>query len=213
MMLYHAHCTATVGDVLTVVDVEQPTHGKVVTDAAGNMQYVPNQDYFGNDVIRFKVSDGTVTVDGVLELTVTAVNDAPVVSHASYTTAEDTAIVIDPRSHSSDVDNAISDLRYSVTQQPKHGTLTTQADGTWLYTPALNYYGTDSFAFIANDGALNSTAATVSLNITPINDAPTYTSTPVGNYAGQSLYNDAVFRVPPPEKGWWGWSHHTHINS
>ena len=44
---------------------------------------------------------------------------------------------------------------------PAHGTLTLNADGSFTYTPAANYNGTDSFTYKANDGSADSNAATV----------------------------------------------------
>src|SRR5262249_58953539 len=55
---------------------------------------------------------------------------------------------------------------------PSHGTLTLDPDGSFTYTPAANYNGSDSFTYKANDGALNSNLATVNLTVTPVNDAP-----------------------------------------
>jgi len=43
---------------------------------------------------------------------------------------------------------------------------------TITYTPAANYNGPDSFTFKANDGALYSNIATVSITVQPVNDAP-----------------------------------------
>ena len=40
------------------------------------------------------------------------------------------------------------------------------------YTPNLNYNGSDSFTFVANDGTVNSVLATVSIIVTPVNDIP-----------------------------------------
>ena len=40
------------------------------------------------------------------------------------------------------------------------------------YTPAANYNGPDSFTFKANDGTVDSAVATVSVTVTPVNDAP-----------------------------------------
>src|SRR5437867_4412667 len=56
---------------------------------------------------------------------------------------------------------------------PAHGTLSLNNDGSFTYTPALNYNGPDSFTYKANDGQVDSpTNATVSITVTPVNDAP-----------------------------------------
>ena len=47
-----------------------------------------------------------------------------------------------------------------------HGTLTLNANGSFLYTPTTAYTGPDSFTYHANDGALNSNVVTVSLTVT-----------------------------------------------
>src|SRR5581483_3643538 len=58
---------------------------------------------------------------------------------------------------------------------PAHGTLALNADGSFTYTPAANYYGTDRFTYKASDGPFQSGAATVTLNVlqppTATNDA------------------------------------------
>lgn len=59
---------------------------------------------------------------------------------------------------------------------PSHAaSFSLNSDGSFSYTPAANYNGSDSFVFQVSDGALLSTPATVSLSITPVNDAPTTT--------------------------------------
>ena len=55
-------------------------------------------------------------------------------------------------------------LGYVILTQPAHGTLTGTAPNL-TYTPAANYNGSDSFTFLVNNGASNSTPATVSLSI------------------------------------------------
>jgi len=46
---------------------------------------------------------------------------------------------------------------------PNHGTLTLNADGSFEYTPAAGYTGTDSFQYVASDGSLNSSPASVTI--------------------------------------------------
>ena len=53
-----------------------------------------------------------------------------------------------------------------------HGTLVLNPDGSFVYTPAAGYSGGDSFSYRASDGTLTSNLATVSITVTPVNDAP-----------------------------------------
>ena len=62
-------------------------------------------------------------------------------------------------------------LTYSVVTQPGHGSLSGTAPNL-TYTPAANYNGADSFTFKVNDGSVDSAPATVSITVTPVNDAP-----------------------------------------
>jgi len=55
---------------------------------------------------------------------------------------------------------------------PSHGALTLNANGSFTYTPAANFNGSDSFTYKANDGQADSNVATVALTINPVNDAP-----------------------------------------
>ena len=71
----------------------------------------------------------------------------------------------------SDVDS--SALTAVLVQGPAHGAFSLNADGTFSYTPDANFSGTDSFTYKANDGLTDSNVATVTLNVTPVNDAPT----------------------------------------
>jgi hypothetical protein len=54
---------------------------------------------------------------------------------------------------------------------PAHGTLSGTAPNL-TYTPDSNFNGSDSFTFKANDGHADSNVATVSITVTPVQDAP-----------------------------------------
>src|SRR5439155_897638 len=70
----------------------------------------------------------------------------------------------------SDVDgDALSAVLVS---NPTHGTLTLNGDGSFTYMPALNFNGIDSFTYKASDGQAQSGVATVTITVTPVNDAP-----------------------------------------
>jgi hypothetical protein len=56
---------------------------------------------------------------------------------------------------------------------PTNGTLTLNSDGSFTYTPNLNFFGTDSFTYVANDGTSDSdVAATVTITVNPVVDPP-----------------------------------------
>ena len=59
---------------------------------------------------------------------------------------------------------------------PTHAaSFTLNADGTFNYAPVANYAGGDLFTYRANDGGSNSSTATVTLTISPVNDSPANT--------------------------------------
>ena len=55
---------------------------------------------------------------------------------------------------------------------PQHGTVIVNPDGTFTYTPSLNYYGTDSFTYTIADNAGGTSTATVSIQVDAVNDPP-----------------------------------------
>ena len=63
---------------------------------------------------------------------------------------------------------------------PAHGTLTLNADGSFIYTARDNYNGSDSFTYKANDGNADTNVSTVSLTISAVNDAPVADAGPDG---------------------------------
>lgn len=72
---------------------------------------------------------------------------------------------------------------------PAHGSLALSADGSFIYTPDLNWYGTDSFTYKASDGLLDSNETTVTITVDTINDAP------IANAASVSVDEDAFLEI------------------
>ncbi|HEY3281768.1 MAG TPA: Ig-like domain-containing protein, partial [Armatimonadota bacterium] len=158
------------GDPLTYSLASQPAHG-TLNGTAPSLTYTPAPNYNGPDGFTFTVSDGVATsAPATVSITVTPVNDPPVATPQSVTTAEDTPKAL--TLSGTDVDG--DPLSYAVTSQPAHGTLSGTAPNL-TYTPSANYNGPDSFSFSASDGSATSSPATVSLTITPVNDPPVLT--------------------------------------
>jgi len=161
------------------VIVNAPSHGQVTINPSnpdlgqlGSFSYTPDKDWYGEDTFTYKLSDSRVDSNlATVTLTVTPVNDAPVVADSAVTLAEDATVTIDLLSLAVDVDSRT--LASVIVSDPAHGSLGRNTDGNWVYTPDGNYNGTDSFTYKVNDGELDSNLATVTLDITPVNDAPT----------------------------------------
>lgn len=69
------------------------------------------------------------------------------------------------------------DLRFLLFKSPQHGHVEIdEVSGAFSYSPARDYYGTDSFQFRAWDGANYSSPAMVEIAVRPINDPPVATT-------------------------------------
>ncbi|MEQ1850830.1 MAG: DUF4347 domain-containing protein, partial [Chthoniobacteraceae bacterium] len=77
----------------------------------------------------------------------------------------------------SDNDSRPVAVNTSVITGPSNGTLTIHADGSFTYTPNLNFNGIDTFTYRASDGALDSAVATATITVNAQNDAPVVTTT------------------------------------
>src|SRR5262245_12175979 len=168
---FNGNATATDvdGDTLAFSLVAGPAPSPRKPDPNGSFTYTPFANYNGPDSFTFKANDGTVDSNtATFNLTVRAVNDAPVANAGSTSTNEDTALA--GSVSATDVDG--DTLTYSLVAGPAHGTLTLTANGSFTYTPAANYNGSDSFTFRANDGQADSNVATESITVIPVNDAP-----------------------------------------
>ena len=152
------------GDILTAEQVSQMTFTPVNTESDQSVQvsYLPiYEDYVAESTtmtiaIRGKEDKAPVAEDMALE---------------TYKNLENTGKlkVSDPEGQN---------LTFTVTRQPKRGTVTIAEDGTFTYTPKKNKVGVDSFTYTATDPAGKvSREATVTITILKPTDATQYTDT------------------------------------
>src|SRR5213075_2155885 len=152
-----------------------PSHGTLTLNSDGSLVYMPALNFNGIDSFTYRASDGQAQSGiATVTITVTPINDAPVAANDdSYTTPEDTQLTVAAPgvlANDSDVDgDALSAI---LATGPIHGTVALNGDGSLVYMPALNFNGIDSFTYRASDGQAQSGIATVTITVTPINDAP-----------------------------------------
>lgn len=156
-------------NTLTAVLDTPPSHGTVTLNTNGGFTYTPATGYTGGDSFNYHANDGSLDSDIVtVSIIVNAVNTAPVATGESYSTAQDTPLVISaPGVLANDIDAQNNALAAVVDSVPAHGNLTLNSDGGFTYTPAAGYSGADSFTYRANDGSLDSNTVTASISIVP----------------------------------------------
>ncbi len=161
------------GDVLRTVLVDAPTNGLVLLLPTGSIAYQPNTNYNGIDTFTYRAYDGSLTSSlATVTITILPANDAPVAVNDAYSVLEDTTLTISsPGVLANDID-VESPLVSVLVSNVSHGTLSLSNNGAFVYTPSLNYTGIDAFVYLATDGVLTSGVATVTITVTPVNDAP-----------------------------------------
>ncbi|OTG91203.1 Ig-like domain-containing protein, partial [Acinetobacter sp. ANC 3832] len=146
----------------------QPKNG-TLTQVDGKWVYTPNANYFGKDNFIVEVSDGKGgTIKVMVPVEVNSINDLPVGHDSSITVLEDRSYKGNVTA--SDVDS--NRLTFSAGTAPKHGTVTVNADGTYVYKPSENYSGADEFTITVTDEQDGSSSIKVTVNVLEVNDAP-----------------------------------------
>lgn len=145
-------------------------HG-TVTLSGSTATYKPNvaADYVGTDTFRFTISDSTegLAGDHTGTITVTLTNTAPVAQTDSYRASQSTTLAV-PASGvlANDTDTDGDKLSALLVTSPAHAaSFALRTDGSFTYTPAAGYFGTDSFTYNASDGHASSNTATVNLAV------------------------------------------------
>jgi len=152
------------GDSLSFSVVAAPQLGSL-SGTAPNLTYLPFNSATGTDTFTYKVNDGqddsavaTVTVE-VLDQVIP--NTAPQALGQVLSTTAGTSLNIELTGSDAEQDA----LTYNVASQPSGGVLSGTAPNL-IYTPEIGFTGVDSFTFSVFDGALQSGAVSVTIDVT-----------------------------------------------
>ena len=157
---YNLSATDSDGDPVTFKLIGQAASGLVEVAEDGVVSYMPQQDFFGSDSFSFGVSDGIETGEsGKCEITVNAVNDAPIADGLSISVTEPSGV--SATFLGSDIDSA--DLSFEIVAQPLLGvvSMTDSTTGAFVYSPNSTENGSDSFTYRVSDGEKQSEVGTV----------------------------------------------------
>jgi len=159
---------------LSATLVSGTSNGVLVLNPDGSFSYTPNVNFSGTDSFTYLADNGSATSNLVtVTIAVTAVNDVPVASNDSYVILEDNSLVVDaPGVLANDNDLDGNPLTAVLVSTTTNGLLNFNSDGSFSYTPNPNFNGTDTFTYLANDGASDGNVAMVTLTVTALNDIP-----------------------------------------
>ncbi|MCR9337377.1 tandem-95 repeat protein, partial [Vibrio alginolyticus] len=159
------------GDKLSIESASAPETQGTVEIVDGKLVFTPAENFHGDAEITYTVTDGALTDQATVNVTVNAVNDTPVVesSIADQTLAEDfTPYSIDLNTAFSDVDNVDGDLTFSVS-----GNSNIQVaivNGIATFTPTADWNGSETLTFTATDPSGESVSQTVNFTVAPVAD-------------------------------------------
>ena len=168
-----------VGEPLMITGVTTASAGGSVTVVAGtSIRYQPAANFFGSETFAYTINDGTPGSDATATVTVTVspTNDVPVANDDTFTASEDSsAVSLDVLANDSTAPDVGETLTITgVTTGSAGGSITVVAGTSINYQPAANFFGSETFTYTINDGTPGSDAtATVTINVTPVNDLPT----------------------------------------
>ncbi|MFZ3070127.1 MAG: ExeM/NucH family extracellular endonuclease [Anaerolineaceae bacterium] len=162
-------------DPLIVTLVSGVTNGNLdFSTVDGSFNYTPNANFQGVDEFTYQVSNMVESDVAIVTINVNSVNDAPMAVADTYQTLEDIALTVSVDlgvlANDSDVDG--DPLAAVLVTDVTNGVLTLNTDGSFSYTPNVNFNGVDGFTYEAYDGSSYSEVAPVVINVTQVNDAP-----------------------------------------
>jgi hypothetical protein len=163
--------SGTINEVEKTIDLTVP-HGTDVTALVPTVVHTgvsvsPDSgaaQNFTNPVVFTITAEDNSTVQYTVDVSVE--NNAPIANADTYSTNENEELsIISPGVLVNDVDNDNDELTAVLVDGPTNGTMTLESNGSFLYTPNTDFYGTDSFTYKAIDGQEDSNVAPVSITV------------------------------------------------
>ena len=190
------------GDSLTATGLAiSAGNGGLVDNGDGTWTYTPAADDDSSVSFTYTITDGTDTVGGSASLDITPVNDAPTTGPVTLAAiGEDSGGRLITQAELLANANDIEGDSLTATGlaiSAGNGGLVDNGDGTWTYTPAADDDSSVSFTYTITDGT-DTVGGSASLDITPVNDAPTtgpVTLAAIGEDSGGRLITQAELLV------------------
>ncbi|HIF5685106.1 tandem-95 repeat protein [Vibrio parahaemolyticus] len=177
------------GDVLSIQSASVPSEQGSVGIVDGKLVFTPAENFNGEATITYIVTDGDLTDEANVTVTVTPVNDSPVAVDDTVSTQEDTVVTIDVLPNDSDVDG--DKLSIQSASVPEAQGKVEIVEGKLVFTPAENFNGDAEITYTVTDGQLTDEAK-VTVTVNPVNDAPIIKVDAVESITEDAVNTDTV---------------------
>ncbi|WP_274057171.1 tandem-95 repeat protein [Vibrio parahaemolyticus] len=177
------------GDALSIQSASVPKEQGKVEVVDGKLVFTPAENFNGEATISYIVTDGDLTDEAKVSVTVTPVNDSPVAVDDTTSIQEDTAVTIDVLTNDTDVDG--DKLSIESASVPKEQGTVEVVDGKLVFTPAENFNGDAEITYTVTDGELTDEAK-VTVTVNPVNDAPIIKVEAVESITEDTVSTDTV---------------------
>ncbi|MEK2025564.1 tandem-95 repeat protein, partial [Vibrio parahaemolyticus] len=177
------------GDVLSIQSASVPSEQGSVDIVDGKLVFTPAENFNGEATITYIVTDGDLTDEAKVTVTVTPVNDSPVAVDDTVSTQEDTVVTIDVLPNDSDVDG--DKLSIQSASVPEAQGKVEIVEGKLVFTPAENFNGDAEITYTVTDGQLTDEAK-VTVTVNPVNDAPIIKVDAVESITEDAVNTDTV---------------------
>ncbi|HHC6619786.1 TPA: tandem-95 repeat protein, partial [Vibrio parahaemolyticus] len=177
------------GDALSIQSASVPSEQGSVDIVDGKLVFTPAENFNGEATITYIVTDGDLTDEAKVSVTVTPVNDSPVAVDDTTSIQEDTAVTIDVLTNDTDVDG--DKLSIESASVPKEQGTVEVVDGKLVFTPAENFNGDAEITYTVTDGELTDEAK-VTVTVNPVNDVPTIKVDAVESITEDAVSTDTV---------------------
>jgi gliding motility-associated-like protein/uncharacterized repeat protein (TIGR01451 family) len=156
------------GNTLTINTTPKigPSFGTLIINTNGTYAYTPAANYNGTDSFTYEVCDNgtpSLCITATVTITITSVNDLPVASGDVLNAHIDKEL--NGSVSQNDITSGDGGNVWSVVGSPTNGTLQFNTDGSYTYTPNLNYNGNDTFTYKLCDANGDCSQATVTIKV------------------------------------------------
>jgi len=161
-------------DFTTITFTQQPTHGTISMNLNGTVKYINDGTTATSDSFKYTIRDlaGNISNEATVTITITT-NVAPVATADTATVAEAGTVTINLATNDTDSDGTLDLTSIIITQNPTHGTLVNNNNGTVTYTHDGSETTSDTFKYTIKDNVGGvSNEATATITITAVNDTP-----------------------------------------